>query len=61
MTVSQIFKFIDMRKQMNEKKIVKVITNKKTHKIKDIVLGSQARKTTVYSAHMSLLSVSILS
>lgn len=40
MTVSQIFKFIDMRKQMNEKKIVKVITNKKTHKIKDIVLGT---------------------
>lgn len=39
MSVSQIVRFIDLRKEMSEKKIVKMVTNKKTHRIKDIVLG----------------------
>lgn len=48
MSVSQIFKFIDMRKKMNEKKIVKIVTNKKTHKIKDIVLGTLNLLNPIY-------------
>lgn len=59
MTASQIFKFIDMRRQMSEKKIVKVITNKKTHRIKDIVLGTLNLLNPVYWLRKIIMGTTI--